>query len=74
MQFRPTLFWDTDPKKIDPEKNARYIIERVLEYGDLKEAGWVFAHYSKEKIREVIHLPRVQLRPQSKALWNLMVK
>lgn len=74
MKFRPTLFWDTNVKNIDPVKNARYIIERVLEYGRDSEARWVFEHYSKDEIRKVINLPRVQLSPRSKALWSLMVK
>jgi len=33
--FRQSLFWDVDPKTIDPEKNAKYVIERVLEFGKL---------------------------------------
>lgn len=26
IKFRQTLFWDVDPKKIDPDKHAKYII------------------------------------------------
>ena len=74
MKFRPALFWDTNPKKIDPKKNARYIIERVLEFGHPNEVGWVFKYYPKSMIRKILNLPRVQLNPRSKALWSLMVK
>ena len=74
MKFRQALFWDTDPKKIDTKKRARYIIERVLEYGLPSEAGWVFKHYPKKTIKEVLHLPRVQVSSKSKALWLLLVK
>lgn len=74
MKFRQALFWDTDPKKIDVKKNARYIIERVLEYGQLGEAGWVFRHYPSRTIKKVMGLPRVQMSTKSKALWSLMVK
>lgn len=74
MKFRQTLFWDTDPKKIDPKKNARYIIERVLEFGELDEVSWVFKHYPRRMIKKTLRLPRVQLSPKSKALWSLLVK
>lgn len=74
MKFRQSLFWDVNPKNIDAKKNARYIIERVLEFGDPGEVGWVLRYYPKRSIRKVINLPRVQLSAKSKALWSLMVK
>ncbi|WP_269456767.1 DUF6922 domain-containing protein [Thermanaeromonas toyohensis] len=33
VRFR-SLFWDTVPESLDTEKHKRYIIERVLEFGD----------------------------------------
>jgi len=74
MKFRQTLFWDVNPKNIDVKKNARYIIERVLEFGDPGEVGWVLTYYPKRSIKKVINLPRVQLSAKSKALWSLMLK
>ena len=74
MKFRQTLFWDVNPKNIDTKKNARYIIERVLEFGDHKEVGWVLSYYSKRTVKKVMNLPRVQLSPKSKALWSLILK
>jgi len=32
-----TLFWDTNIETIDPEKNARSIIERVLMHGTVDD-------------------------------------
>lgn len=74
MKFRQSLFWDTDPNKIDTKKNARYIIERILEFGRPDEVNWVFKHYPKRMIKKTLHLPRVQLSPKSKALWSLLIK
>ncbi len=74
MKFRQALFWDTNPKKIDPKNNARYIIERTLEFGYPKEVGWVFKHYPKRTIKKVLNLPRVQVSSKSKALWSLLMK
>ncbi len=74
MKFRQTLFWDVNPKNIDVKKNARYIIERVLEFGEPGEVAWVLRYYPKRTIKKVINLPRVQLSPKSKALWSLILK
>jgi hypothetical protein len=73
MEFRQSLFWDVDPKTIDPEKNARYVIERVLEFGRPDETRWLFAYYPKETIKKVMALPRAQIGLRSKALWSLLL-
>ncbi|OGM90747.1 hypothetical protein A2755_03055 [Candidatus Wolfebacteria bacterium RIFCSPHIGHO2_01_FULL_48_22] len=74
VKFRQSLFWDVDPKTIDPKKHARYIIERILELGNDREVRWAFHRYPKRIIRDVLFLPRVQLRGKSKALWSLVLK
>ena len=71
--FRQSLFWDVDPKTIDAEKNARYVIERILEFGRPEETGWLFSRYPKGEIRRVLALPRAQIEPRSKALWSLLL-
>lgn len=71
--FRQTLFWDVDPKVIDPDKNARYIIERVLDFGNTEEARWLFQYYPKKEIKRVMELPRSQVHDKSKALWSLLL-
>lgn len=74
IKFRQSLFWDTNPKKIDKKKNARYIIERILEFGNLSEARWLFKKYPKSKIKKVMNLPRAQISKKSKSLWSLILK
>ena len=73
MAFRQSLFWDVDPKTIDPEKHARYIIERILNFGDTEEMRWLFSYYSKAEIKRVMELPRSQVHEKSKALWSLLL-
>lgn len=73
MKFRPSLFWDVDPETIDEEKHARYIIERVLDFGNDEEARWVYNRYPRAKIMEVINNLRM-LHPQTRALWQELVK
>lgn len=74
MKFRQALFWDTDPAKIDPKKHARYIIERILEFGELDDISWIFKQYSKSEIRKVMNLARSQVSAKSRALWTLLLK
>jgi len=73
MKFRQALFWDTDPKKIDVKKNAQYIIERIADFGNDKEARWVLDFYNKALLRKVITKSRC-LRPRTKSLWTLLLK
>jgi len=71
---RKALFWDVNPKNIDTKKNARYVIERILDFGNDKEVKWLYNFYNKALIKKVMHLPRVQLSDKSKALWSLLTK
>ena len=73
MAFRQSLFWDVDPKTIDPEKNSAYIIERILDFGEPKEARWLFERYPKSEIKMVMDRPRSQVLAKSKALWSLIL-
>ena len=73
MQFRRSLFWDTDPKIIDPKKNAPYIIERIIDFGNDKEARWLYSTYPLSLLHDVVKKSRV-LQPQSRALWQALTK
>ncbi|MDO8571372.1 MAG: hypothetical protein Q7R79_01715 [bacterium] len=75
IRFRPELFWDVDPKTIDTKKHARYIIERILDFGTDKEIQWMWNHYKKRKqvMRDVVNHSRV-LQAQTRPLWRLLLK
>lgn len=73
MNFRQSLFWDTDPKRIDVKKNAPYIIERVLELGTDKEVSWLKKTYNPKLIKKVVKNSR-SLSPKTKNLWLLLLK
>lgn len=72
MRFRQSLFWDVDPKTIDPQKHARYIIERVLDFGTDREIRWMVHYYSPIKVKQVVRQQRSPLQPKTKALWSLI--
>ena len=72
MRFRQSLFWDTDPDKIDMEKNAEYIIERILDFGNDQEVSWLRKFYDPNLIRKVVENPR-RSNPRTKNLWTLLL-
>ncbi|TSC70303.1 MAG: Uncharacterized protein G01um101470_849 [Parcubacteria group bacterium Gr01-1014_70] len=73
IKFRQSLFWDVDPKTIDPEKNAKYIIERILEFGNDDEVRWMWSYYTHSIIKDRVEHSRGVLREKSKALWSLLL-
>jgi hypothetical protein len=52
------LFWDVDKNKLDPENDPEMIVQRVLEYGLLKDWQLLKKNYGMDKIKDVA----VQLR------------
>lgn len=72
MPRRASLFWDVDPKIVDPKKHARYIIERILEFGTDEEVRWLVHHYSSVVIKDALRRPRSVLHEKTKALWSLI--
>jgi len=47
-------FWDTDFEKLDEEKSKRLIIERVLNYGNLREIQLIKSFYGMEEVKSVL--------------------
>lgn len=72
FRFRRSLFWDADPKTIDPKKHATYIIERILDFGNVPEARWMAHYYPAEVIKNTLRRSRV-VSDQSKALWSMIL-
>lgn len=65
-----SLFWDTDLKNIHIKRNAKYIIERVLELGDFSALEWVQKIYPGQKIIEVIGTSR-KISHKSRNFWRV---
>lgn len=63
------LFWDTDPERVDPEREASWVIPRVLTEGDLEDAKTLFRLYGPARIREVVRTTRSVPRARL-ALWD----
>lgn len=48
--FTTTLFWDTRIENIDTQTNAPYIVQRVLEYGEMND--WL-------QMKELYGIPKI---------------
>ena len=64
------LFWDVDPAGIDLKRHSRYIIERVLEFGNLTDVCWLQRHYPTAHIMEVCESSR-RLSQKSRNFWRI---
>jgi hypothetical protein len=65
------LFWDTDPRQLDPEREADYIIARVAEKGDLEDWSWLRWTYGEAQIAEALEARKVA--PATLCLWRDIV-
>jgi hypothetical protein len=72
IKFRQELFWDVDPRTINPQKHAEYIIERILDFGRDEEVRWMVQFYPKVIIKKTFSNSRV-LHNKTKALWKLLL-
>lgn len=64
------LFWDTELKNIHLKKNSRYVIERILETGNLEAVNWLLRVYTVHTILEVLYTSRI-ISDKSRAFWKL---
>jgi len=69
MRLR-TLFWDTALENISLKSHARYVIDRVLEFGDLDAFTWLKNVYPGWKIQEELILSR-NISGKSRNFWQI---
>lgn len=46
---KTSLFWDV--KEVDPQKNKRFVIERILTFGDIEDFKWAANFYSEKELK-----------------------
>ena len=69
------IFWYTDNKKLDKQKDKQRIILQVLRYGDKKQTAWLFKNYTKIMIKKVILAYGArELDKKSFNYWCLILK
>ncbi|MDP3991272.1 MAG: hypothetical protein Q8P63_03200 [Candidatus Nealsonbacteria bacterium] len=61
------LFWDVE--KLDSQKDAKFIIERILALGDEEDFKWATDFYGKNKLKEIVRESR-NLDKKSFNFWS----
>ena len=51
-KFTPNLFWDADPSLLSMDASPAYIIQRVLEYGQMNDWLLINQYYGLDRIVE----------------------
>jgi hypothetical protein len=64
------LFWDARIEDIHLKRNARYIIEKVLELGSLDAVNWLQDMFTAHQIKAVLADSR-GLSNKSRIFWSL---
>lgn len=44
------LFWEVDPASVDAQRDASYVIARILEHGTLADVKWAVQKYGFDRI------------------------
>lgn len=62
-KFLQSALWSYDVRKIDPQKDKRYVIEQILNHGTWQQLKWLLRTYSTREIKHVFLTP-------SRGLWH----
>ncbi len=63
------FFWDVDPKTLSVRRHSRFIVERILDLGDLDAFLWAQKQYPTALLIEVSLTSR-RLSQRSKQFWK----
>lgn len=72
-KFLYQYFWDIEAKKLDPSKYPQYVINRLLDKGDLKAARWTLKTFPKKLIKKTLQTMR-DFSPKNASFWALFLK
>lgn len=70
--LRP-FFWGTDLSKIEFEENKPFIIERILEFGDIDAVRWLLSNVSLGDIKKTLEGSR-RISQKSKNFWSIFLE
>jgi excisionase family DNA binding protein len=67
-----SVIWDVDLSTLDEERNAGFIIRRVLEAGRPDQVAWLFRRYGERRIADVADRDRALPVPVASAWTELL--
>jgi hypothetical protein len=56
--LKKNLFWDVEPGSLSPESHWFFIIERILEFGDIDDLRWLKKTFTPEQIASTVKKSR----------------
>ncbi|MDP4030847.1 MAG: hypothetical protein U1C50_02465 [Patescibacteria group bacterium] len=65
-------FWDLNPVNLDAAKHPEYVIERLLNLGDLAAVKWVWDTFGRQKIVDVVKVGR-QISPKTATFFTKLL-
>jgi hypothetical protein len=71
-EFLRPLFWEIDFCQLRVQGHERYVIERVLEYGDDEAIRWLYHTFGPHAIAEVVRRSR-KISRNTATLWALVL-
>ena len=70
--FLRSLFWEVDFSQVHLKNNQRYVIERIIEYGDDESIIWMRRNVAAKDIAAVVKSSRA-ISPNTASLWALIL-
>ena len=58
-QYKKSLFWDVDSDELSRGKDWFFIIERILEFGDIDDLFWMKKTFPEEEIKTTVQKSRI---------------
>lgn len=69
--FLRPFFWEVDFAKLDVKKHQIYIIERLLEYGNVQAYRWLKGNFTKETLKNIA-LGSRKVDVKTKNFWKII--
>ncbi len=66
--FAARYFWGDNLEELDHQKHAKYIVQTILERGDVEALRWLSATYTLPTIKAL--LPKLKLSEKSANFWR----
>jgi len=64
--YKKSLFWDVDNDGLSSKKDWFFIIERILEFGDIDDLLWMKKTFPEKEIKITVQKSRI-LSPKTRS-------
>jgi hypothetical protein len=62
-------FWGDDLTELSWQKHKKYIVQTLLDKGNVSSLRWLFTHITREEVKKM--LPTMKLQKKSGNFWNI---